>query len=234
MKRHFFIYILTIASLSLNAQNTVNQFDEDGKRHGIWRKYFDKTKELRYEGQFNHGKEIGIFKFYKLSKGKSVLSATKEFNDQNNNALVKFLSSKGKLISEGQMNGKLRFGKWIYYHNKSDNIMSIEYYNDNGELDGEKQILYTDGSIAERSNYSNGKLEGESIWYAENGNVLKKFLYKNDQLNGVSTYYDADGNIAAKGAYKNDLKHGIWKYYEGGKLVKTKDHTKRSKNPKKQ
>ena len=232
MKVYHFIFILTVIPLSALGQSTVNQFDSEGKRHGVWRKYFDKTKELRYEGQFDHGKEIDTFKFYTLNKGKSVLSAVKVFNATNDIAAVKFLSSKGKLISEGQMNGKLYIGKWIYYHNKIDAVMSTEHYNDNGELDGEKLVFYPDGKTAEKSNYSNGKLDGKSIWYAKNGNELKVFQYQNDELNGVSKYYDSDGNLAAEGVYRNGLKHGLWKYYEGGKLVKTKDHTKRSKNPK--
>ena len=234
MKRHFFIFILTVSCLSSYAQNSVNQFDSNGKRHGVWKKYFDKTKQLRYEGQFDHGKEIGLFKFYTLNRGKSVLSATKAFNATDNTAVVKFMSSKGKLISEGQMDGKRYIGKWTFYHNKTDGIMSTEFYNDKGELDGEKLVYYPNGKVAEQSNYSHGKLEGTSTWYTEKGNVLKIFEYKNDELNGLSKYYDNDGNIKAEGVYKNGLKHGVWKYYEGGKLVKSMDHTKRSKNPKKQ
>ncbi|WP_298894603.1 toxin-antitoxin system YwqK family antitoxin [uncultured Psychroserpens sp.] len=232
--RHFFIYILTVVCLSSYAQDSVNQFDSNGKRHGVWKKYFDKTKQLRYEGQFNHGKEVGTFKFYTLNKGKSVLSATKEFNTSDNKAVVKFMSSKGKLISEGQMNGKLYIGKWMYYHNKTDGILSTEFYNNRGELEGEKMVYYPNGKLAEHSNYSSGKLEGTSTWYAENGKPLKIFEYQNDELNGVSKYYDADGNIKAEGTYRDGLKHGVWNYYENGKLVNSKDHTKRSKNPKKQ
>lgn len=234
MKPYFFIYILTVLSLSVEAQNTVNQYDSNGERHGVWRKYYNNTKELRYEGQFDHGKEIGEFKFYTLNKGKSVLSAVKQFNSDNSKAAVKFLSSTGKLISEGQMNGRLYIGKWTYYHNKTNGILSIEYYNDNGKLDGEVVVYYPDGTVAERSNYIDGKLEGVSKWFAENGKILKEIIYKNDALNGPAKYYDADGNIKSEGIYRNDLKHGIWNYYEEGKLVKSKDHTKRSKNPKKQ
>jgi len=234
MKPYFFIFILTIVSISAFAQSAINQFDDDGKHHGIWRKNFDKTKQLRYEGQFNHGKEVGVFKFYTLSRGKSVLSATKEFNELNNKAVVKFLSSKGKLISEGQMDGKLYIGKWVYYHNKSKSVMSTEQYNDDGKLEGEKLVFYPSGTTAEKSNYLNGKLEGSSIWYAKNGTILKDFQYKNDELNGVSKYYNADGNLQAEGTYRNGVKHGVWNYYKNGKLESSKDHTKRSKNPKKQ
>lgn len=220
MRPYIFIYILTVLSLSSYAQQSVNQFDDGGKRHGVWRKHFDKTRELRYEGQFNHGKEIGLFKFYTLNKGVSVLSATKQFNEIDNKSEVKFLSSKGKLISEGQMDGKLYIGKWIYYHNKSDAIMTIEYYNSNGELEGEKLVYYPDGKTAEKANYVNGKLEGKSTWYAKNGTVLKEFLYKNGEFDGESKYYDTNGNVKAVGLYKNGLKVGVWTYYEGKSISK--------------
>ncbi|MEM5564634.1 toxin-antitoxin system YwqK family antitoxin [Psychroserpens sp. AS72] len=234
MKHYFFIFILTVLGVNSFAQELVNQFDSAGERHGVWKKYFDKTKQLRYEGQFEHGKEIDTFKFYTLNKGTSVLSATKVFNKENNKAEVKFLSSKGKLISEGKMNGKLYSGKWIYYHNKFKAILSTEFYNDKGKLEGEKLVFYPDGTTAETANYVDGKLNGKSIWYAKNGNVLKEFMYENDELHGICKYYDADGNLQAEGTYRKDLKHGIWNYYKNGKLVETKDHTKRSKNPKKQ
>ncbi|MGB3607724.1 MAG: toxin-antitoxin system YwqK family antitoxin [Psychroserpens sp.] len=234
MRLYIFTIILTVVSFGLSGQNTVNQLDENGQRHGVWTKNFDNTKELRYEGQFKHGKEIGTFKFYTLNNKKSVLSATKVFNEINNIAHVRFLSSKGKLISEGQMNGKLYLGKWTYYHNKSDAVMSTEFYNENGKLEGEKLVFYPNGKRAERSNYKDGQLNGASTWYAENGKVLKEFQYHNDELNGLSKYYDTEGKLQAEGVYKHGLKHGFWNYYENGKLVKTKDHTKRSKNPKKQ
>lgn len=229
--RLIFIFILTIASLNVSAQGTYNQFDADGKRHGNWRKFFHNTKELRYEGQFNHGKEIDTFKFYTLNKGKSVLSAIKVFTPDSDEATVTFLSSKGKIISQGQMFGKLYVGKWTYYHNKSDAIMSEENYNNNGQLDGEKLVYYPDGTKAEKSNYTNGKLNGSSIWYAKTGKILKDFTYENDELHGLSKYYDAEGHLQAEGTYRKGLKHGIWNYYENGKFVKSKDHTKRSKNP---
>jgi len=234
MKPYFFIFILTLVSLNIFSQIPVNQFDDNGERHGAWRKYFDKTKQLRYEGQFNHGKEVGTFKFYTLSRGISVLSATKLFNDDNAMAQVSFMSSKGTLISKGQMHNKLFVGKWIFYHNNSTAILSSEFYNEKGELEGEKQVFYKNGAIAERSNYIGGKLSGLSFWYAENGMVLKAFNYKNDELDGVCKYYDNSGVLEAEGAYKSDRKHGIWKYYKNGTLTETKDHTKRSKNPKKQ
>ena len=41
----------------LHAQEKINQLDANGDRTGIWKKYFNNNR-IRYEGQFDAGKEI--------------------------------------------------------------------------------------------------------------------------------------------------------------------------------
>ena len=91
MKFIYFNIILFITTLTF-AQNT-NQFDANGKRHGIWKKTYEGTDVLRYEGEFYHDKAIGLVKFYKYIRKKAVLTATKKFNKTDNLAYVTFLSS---------------------------------------------------------------------------------------------------------------------------------------------
>jgi antitoxin component YwqK of YwqJK toxin-antitoxin module len=225
------LLLISIITYSVSAQN-VNQFDANGKRHGVWRKNFDKTKILRYEGEFNHGKEVGTFKFYKNLDSKAVLTATRTFNSKNNIAEVKFFSSKKKLISEGKMRGKIYVGKWIYYHKKASIIMTEEYYNNKGELDGMRNTFYKTGKIAEKSFYKEGVLEGESLWYSGNGNVLRNYVYVKGTLNGPAKTYDFKGNLESEGVYQNNRRHGIWRFYKNGKFKEKKDFTRRSKNPK--
>ena len=220
-----FLIILTLVYLTAHGQDTVNQYDSNGKRDGFWRKNFDKTDQPRYEGEFKHGKEVGVFKFYKLVDEKSVLSATKEFSEANDMAQVKFFSSTGKLISEGKMDGKAFVGKWLYYHNKTNAIMTIENYNNQGQLDGEKLVYYDNGQMAEKSNYQNGKKEGLSVWYTDNGKILKELMYKNDELNGNSRAYDIKGQLASEGEYRNGQQFGHWKFYKDGKLTREKNFT---------
>ncbi len=217
----FFTIILT----TLWAQKTVNQFDKDGKRDGFWTKNYDKTDEKRYEGVFKHGKEIDTFKYYTLSNGKSVLSAVKVFNENNNFAAVTFLASNKKVISEGHMNGRHFVGQWIFYHKNSKAKMIVEHYNEEGELDGERNVYYENGNTAEKGSYKNGKLNGESKWFTENKVLIKESAYKDDQLHGETINYDASGNITSKGNYAEDKKVGIWSYYKGGKLTKEINHT---------
>lgn len=209
----------------------INQFDSNGKRHGAWKKMFDGTKAVRYEGQFNHGKEIGLFKFYKYVKKESVLSAIKQFNDTNNKADVKFFTSTGKVISEGQMLGKKYIGEWKYYHKNSNKLLRTEQYDNNGLQQGELLVYYKNGTIAERTIYKDGKLNGLSIWYNEKGVPVKEFVFENDELHGLSKYFSNEGELLIEGAYRRGKKHGIWKYYENGQLKEEKDFTRRSKNP---
>lgn len=217
----FFTIILTIAC----AQKPVNQFDEDGKRHGIWTKNYHKTDQKRYEGEFVHGKEIDTFKYYTLSKGKSVLSATKVFNLKDSLSDVKFFTSKGKVISEGQMNGKKYIGQWVFYHKDSSAKMIVENYNDDGKLEGIRTVYYQNGLVAEEAHYKNGELDGESKWFSESKTLLRHSIYKNGELNGKTINYDSEGKKTSEGDYTNDKRSGIWYYYESGKLKKEIDHT---------
>ncbi|MCB0398639.1 MAG: toxin-antitoxin system YwqK family antitoxin [Winogradskyella sp.] len=221
----YFTFIFTIILTILHAQKPVNQFDKDGKRHGIWTKDYHKTDQKRYEGQFVHGKEVDTFKYYTLSNGKSVLSATKVFNLKDSLSDVKFFTSKGKVISEGQMNGKKYIGQWVFYHKDSSAKMIVEHYNDEGKLEGIRIVYYDNGLVAEEAQYKNGELDGESKWFSEGKTLLRHSIYKNGELNGKTINYDSEGKKTSEGDYTNDKKSGIWYYYESGKLKKEIDHT---------
>ncbi|HZW62566.1 MAG TPA: toxin-antitoxin system YwqK family antitoxin [Flavobacteriaceae bacterium] len=220
----FFAVVLTFAQ-------EINRFDSQGKRHGIWKKYYEGTQVLRYEGEFSHGKEIGLFKFYKNVNNEAKLSATKQFNPKDDLAEVHFYTSKGKLMSKGKMQGKAFIGEWVFYHNKNDNVMTRENYNTQGKLDGQRTVYYTNGNIAEIQHYKDGKLHGKVKLYTEKNEIISAYTYQDDQLHGEAIIYDANGNISAQGIYKNNKRHGIWKFYEKGKLKEEKDFTPKSKNP---
>ncbi|MBP0903620.1 toxin-antitoxin system YwqK family antitoxin [Mariniflexile gromovii] len=201
----------------------INQLDANGKNHGIWKKNFEGTNIPRYEGEFLHGKEIGTFKFYKNIKKKAVLTATKEFNEKDSKAYVKFYASTGKVISEGQMDGKKYIGEWKYYQKTNNKLLTLEHYNDSGILHGERIVYYPNGQIAEKQTYKDGKLEGVSVVYSEKNVVLSEVIYVNGELHGYSKYYSPKGELVAEGLYKKDKKDGIWKYYKDGKLTEEKD-----------
>ena len=210
-----------------------NQFDANGKRHGVWKKNYEDTNIVRYEGQFAHGKEIGLFKYYKNYKKKAILSATKQFSEKDNISEVKFLASNGKVISEGKMDGKTYIGTWKYYQKNSEKLLILEHYTNKGELMGERLVYFPNGQIAEKQNYINGKLTDTSLWYSLKGVKLKEYIYENGELHGAAKFYNPKAELVSEGQYKRGKKDGVWKYYEKGKLVKEKDFTYKPKFVKK-
>ena len=215
MKYTLYIFFILI-STSLGAQEEINQMDSNGKRHGIWKKTFPGSQQLRYEGTFDHGKEVGVFKFYCEECGKQP-TVVSTFNDKDNSAWVQYFTIKGKLVSEGKMINKEREGEWVAYHEKSKQVMSREFYKD-GKLHGKQITYYPNGKVTEELSYVNGIKEGENLYYSPEGVLIKKLQYRNDQLEGAATYYDAFGVVVIEGNYKQGKKHGLWKYFKNGQL----------------
>ena len=213
----FFVFFGIICAFNFATAQDINQMDENGERHGIWQKKFPGTDQLRYEGEFDHGKEIGTFKFYCEDCGSQPM-VVKVFNRKDDIADVKYFTKKGKLVSEGAMQGKNRVGLWKYYHEKTNTIMTRENYTD-GALDGVKSTYYPNGKLTEELTYENGSREGPNTYFSPEGVVLKRLEYVNDQLQGPAEYFDANGNLTIKGQYVDGKKHGLWKYYKFGKLV---------------
>ncbi len=209
----------------------MNQFDENGKRDGVWEKYYSGTKQLRYKGTFNHGEETGTFKFY-CENCKEQPMVIKDFSSNGNNASVQYFTIKGKLVSEGTMEGKDRVGEWVYYHENSKAIMTREHYN-KGKLEGVKTTYYPNGTKTEETHYQNGLKQGENNYYSPEGVVLKKLNYVNDKLSGEAFYYDANGTITIKGYYKTGKKNGLWQYFKNGKVEMEETYPKPEK-PRKQ
>ena len=150
MKKLKSIFVFCFAALICTnisfAQTALNQLDIDGKNHGVWRKYYA-NKRIRYQGQFTHGKEIGTFKFYSAASSDHPI-VIKEFNSENGIAKVSFYTESGYLLSKGNMNGKKRVGKWLFFHEDGKTVMSEENYVD-GKLHGEFKTFYKSGKPTE-------------------------------------------------------------------------------------
>lgn len=220
----YLIIIFLLSSVSALAQADINQFDAEGQRHGIWKKKYPGTQQLRYEGQFEHGREVGTFRFYCKSCG-SQPTTVMEYH-QDGTATVSYFTPKGHLVSTGTMRQKKRVGDWVYYHKGSKKIMMREQY-ENDLLHGEKQTYYPSGQLAETQRYEKGEAHGENRYYSPEGVLIKNLQYALGKLEGPASYYDASGNLIIEGTYKNGQKHGLWKCYEEGKLTKEETFPKK-------
>ena len=227
------VFLLLTIVFGVSAQVKFNNFDENNQRHGPWKKYYDGTKLVRYEGTFSHGEEVGTFKFYKKLGKINYLAATKEFNEDGTVQVIYYSLGK-KVISEGKMVGEKLIGNWLYYHKDSDQVMTSETYDEQGILHGVKQIYYPHGQLTQEVNYVHGKRENIELYYAENGTIIKKYHYENDQLHGLATHFNDRGDKILEGTYKRDKRTGLWKWYQNGRVVKEKDYTYIPKFKKKQ
>jgi len=226
------ITLLLILFVSMVSAQEFNKFDANNKRHGKWQKKYKGTNQLRYQGQFEHGKEVGTFKFYhKQPKGKHP-SCIKKFSAKNDTAIVKYYSTYGLLLEEGKMKGKKRIGKWITYDRKTKKKVIEENYV-NGALEGVVKSFYTNGKLLKSEEYKAGKKTGEVIMYAPNGKIVSRKSFSNGKKDGSFVEYDSEGKKELEGKYKMGKPQGIWKYYKKGKLIRTKDYTL-SNNPAKQ
>lgn len=213
------VFVLMFFSVfCLYAQTDFNKLDEKGKKHGVWKGFYEESKRPRYEGTFEHGKEIGIFNFYDDTKAKSII-ATREFNAKDNSAYTIFYDQYKNKVSEGKVVNKLFEGQWKYFHQASKSSMTTENYV-NGKLEGVRTVFYLNGKVAEEISYKNGLKYGFYKKYTEKGILLEESIFKNNMYSGLAIFSDTNGNVVSKGQFVNGKKSGIWQFFEKGKLIK--------------
>ncbi|WP_121666272.1 toxin-antitoxin system YwqK family antitoxin [Mesonia aquimarina] len=217
----FFLLFILITSASFSQTEKTNQFDNQGKRHGKWMKKYEGTDQIRYEGEFKHGQEIGTFKFYK-PKSKDQPTATKTYFSDKEGILVKFFTKKGELVSEGMMENKKREGTWKYYF-KDGELMMKETYNKD-KLNGWKIVYFPNGEITEKKAFKNGVAHGENFIYAKNGQLIQYYNYKNGKLDGPTKTYNANGELISKGNYSKGKRSGEWRYYNNDQLKEIEEY----------
>lgn len=222
------LFIIATVHVFGQTQN-INQFDAQGKRHGLWKKHYEDSQQLRYQGTFKHGQEVGIFKFYKPDS-EDQPAATKTYTSKSDTVILKFYNNDGILITQGKLLHKKRVGEWNYFHTNTQLMMQEHYAN--GQLDGWKVVYYENGQVTSKKKYKNGRLNGLKLMYSKNGQLLAKYHYNRDTLEGYSKVFTVEGDLISEGNYKNGQRDGKWKFFTEGKLdsVQTYPLKKISKN----
>jgi antitoxin component YwqK of YwqJK toxin-antitoxin module len=218
MSNKFIFFFLSICTV-FYAQVDVNNLDKNGQKTGNWRGFYSDTKNLKYEGSFLNGKEVGSFTFYDNTKTKTIV-ATRMFNANDNSAYTTFYDAAKNVVSEGKLVDKLYEGQWKYYHKASKVLMTIENYS-KGKLQGLRSVFYISGKIAEEAMYKDNLKNGFYKRYTEAGIIIEECTYKNNDFDGLAIFKDADdGAVVSKGKFVNGKKSGIWQFFQKGKLVK--------------
>ncbi|MDP3312793.1 toxin-antitoxin system YwqK family antitoxin [Lutibacter sp.] len=199
------------------SQEEFNKLNSKGERTGIWKKYYS-NKNIRYQGQFKNGKEVGEFKYYSIvtSQHPTIII---NYDEKSSKATISYFTEEGIKESDGELLGKERNGKWTFYHPDGKTVMIEEHYN-KGILNGSYKSFYSTGKPLEILNYINGVLNGPSKRHADNGVLLDDLNYVNGKLHGKANYYNLEGKLIYTGMYENDVKVGFWDYFGDGENVK--------------
>jgi antitoxin component YwqK of YwqJK toxin-antitoxin module len=199
--------------MSLVAQNKT---DSQGKKHGKWVKYYDtNAKQVRYEGQFDHGIPVGTFVYY-YPNGKKEIENT--FRGKTGNCFSKQYDEQENLSAEGLYINRKKDSTWTYFGLKQQLLSREDYKQD--VRHGITIVYYPEGQLAEKTRYVEGVKDGEWIQKYGDGKLKAKGTYVSGSLNGEVTYYDLNGRPSYKGSYKNGLKVGKWYTFENGKVTK--------------
>lgn len=223
----FLIFVLLCSFLNGFAQDKINQLDNKGMKDGLWKGIFEESKRPRYEGTFEHGVEVGTFKYFDDTKAQSLI-ATRTFSENGTIALTTFYDQKKNKVSEGKTVNRLKEGVWNYYHKESNQLMTVENYK-SGLLEGLRTVYFPSGEIAEKAYYKNGKRDGVYKIYLENGIIAEESNFKNNEYEGEAIFRDTNGKIVSKGTFVKNKKKGIWEFYEEGKLIKKEKYPLRIK-----
>ena len=216
--RSIIVFLISLLFSVLHAQTEYNKLDAKGMKHGIWKGVYEESKRPRYQGTFEHGKEVGVFQFFDDTQKGDVI-ATREFNSKDNSAYTVFYDQNKNKVSEGKVINKLFEGEWKYYHYASPAVMTTENYK-NGKLEGVRTVYFLNGKVAEQITYVNNLKQGAYKKYTENGIVLEESNFKNNEYDGLAIFRNDSGIVVSKGMFTKGLKTGTWEVFENGKLEK--------------
>jgi uncharacterized protein len=177
---------------------------------GKWQ-YFSKEGLLQKEGEFDKGKEEGLWKYYTYQNSKKQLKMELTLKGGMSVGEGKIYDN-GILKGSGNMTGTV---KGIYKKHLANKEPEEESFMDTPP-DNPKTGL----SYKWTGNWQVPKRNGQWIEYYP-GSTNKKIeaVYLMDKLSGKYKEYFANGKIKAEGEFMNDKKNGMWKVYnENGSL----------------
>jgi antitoxin component YwqK of YwqJK toxin-antitoxin module len=207
---HRFLLSNLLMFIFINISLSQNLTDQQGRKQGKWVKNYN-YGSMRYEGMFLDDKPVGEFKYYYKD---SSLKAITIYSASGDSAATKSFHKNGKTMAEGIYFKQQKEGKWLYYSDVDEALISEENYK-NGQLHGKLITFYPEsGKPAEILEYREGKREGPLLKFFPEGSTMTEGTYVNDSLDGKFTLYWPDGKIQVSGAYDHGMQSGDWTYYD--------------------
>lgn len=221
MKRGLLLIVMVLTGLvfiqkATGQNDTLNQYDKNGKMHGYWKRV--KNDTLMYEGRFEHGAPTGLFIYY---YGNKSIKSTVLYSDKGKVARTILYHPSGAMMAAGKYVDQKKDSTWRYYNEYEIMVSSEEYVSGKGHGIWKKYNM--EGKVIEEVTYKDGVKEGDWIQYFDNGKVKLKATYRNNLLEGNFLLYYSSGVFCVSGRYEKSLPVGTWVFYNTKGEVERKD-----------
>ena len=199
--------------------DTVNVFDQQGRKHGKWVRTFQGSKDIRLIGHFEHGTPQDTFRYYYRD---GTLKAINAFGDQGMVSRVKTFHPNGPLMAEGRYVNKKRSGKWTFYDAEGTKSAVQEYKL--GDPHGIGVIFYRNGDTASIKHYRDSIPHGPWQQYFKDGKLKTEGRYKNGLRVGEMKRYHPNGKLKYKGRLDENQGYrvGEWVWYDEKGMMQRK------------
>ncbi|MCX6249934.1 MAG: hypothetical protein NTX61_04195 [Bacteroidetes bacterium] len=236
MKKSILFLFLSMVSILLFSQDTINQTDPQGKKSGFWRK-LNSNGEKVYEGYFTGGIPEGEFRYYYPNGKVKTLSVFSR-----NGHCTKTISffQNGKKMAAGNYLDEKKDSLWRFFSESQDTVLSEEFYKE-GKKEGVSMTFYARKGISELITWKNGLKEGLWEEYYTTGKLKLQGYFAGDQKEGAFKTLYENGSVMMSGQYEQGRQAGTWlyfdekgtitrkEYYRNGMVVKTEDYTTQKK-----
>jgi len=213
-----------------NGMKAIEGRYENGLSVGPWKQYH-RNGNLKLEENFVNDLSEGEYKEY-YDNGELFTRFTNKKGKINGEA--SYMDRDGKLFSILFFdNDKIKWakyfdktGKQISFSetkNKSLNLVAFtpqgqkkseSFYNEKGDLEGNRNFYYSSGTLKETYTYRSGKAEGISVAYFPNKSKKHELTYQDGNKDGFLTTYYSHGKKEQEGWYVNDKAQGTWLEYD--------------------
>lgn len=166
-------------------EDTINQIDNAGKKHGYWVIYGkDVDTSLQFptdgkvrEGNFEHGRKEGVWTFY-YNDGKTPKLKGHYSNNRPEGSFTKYWPN-GMVKEEGVFSNQ-KFKDSLKRFNQNGILIYKANFNSSGNENGEVAYYYDDGTPQFVYNVNNGKPAGEAKRFYPNGDLKEIILYSDN------------------------------------------------------
>ncbi len=216
----------------------VNRVDEEGKRQGTYREYYENGKIKKEE----HYLDDELHGYYREFNGKGELVMAMRYErgkmmeeiDEDMKELLDMKSTydqQGRLIftggyKEGVPVGIHRFYDTTgvvenaYLYNELGQKVSEGIIDEQGKREGSWTDFYPSGKIRAKGTYVNSKRSGTWTYFFPNGGIEQKGKFERDRYRGIWNWFYPNGNIWREESYFNGREDGTFVEYDPeGKIL---------------